>query len=314
MNRIDRLTAILIQLQSKRVVKAQEIADRFNISLRTVYRDVRALEEAGLPLVGEAGVGYSIMDGYRLPPVHFSREEALALMTAEKLVGKFTDQQTKTSHASALYKIRAVLRSAEKNMLENVEERIEVFHTHEVFQPGSDDDTLQSALQGIAGKNVLTIEYTAFHSAETTLRDIEPVGVFYAAGHWHLVAYCRLRKDYRDFRADRINKMIRKEEQFTTQHPALKTYLETLAQKQQLTKVVINVERNTVPYLGQQKLLFGFVSEQSLKDKVQLTFLSASPETFIRWYAMFADRAEIVEPESLHDLLEAHIRRISKKN
>ncbi len=68
MNRIDRLTAILIQLQGKRIVKAQDISDRFDISLRTVYRDVRALMEAGVPIGSEAGTGYYIVDGYHLPP------------------------------------------------------------------------------------------------------------------------------------------------------------------------------------------------------------------------------------------------------
>uniref|UniRef100_UPI003593F555 helix-turn-helix transcriptional regulator n=1 Tax=Persicitalea sp. TaxID=3100273 RepID=UPI003593F555 len=68
MNRLDRLTALLIQLQSKRILRSQEIAERFDISLRTVYRDMRTLEMAGVPIIGEAGVGYSIVQGYRLPP------------------------------------------------------------------------------------------------------------------------------------------------------------------------------------------------------------------------------------------------------
>ena len=89
MNRFDRITAILIQLQSKKVVKAQDLADRFGTSLRTIYRDIRTLEEAGVPLYGEAGIGYSIVDGYRLPPVMFTKEEAIAFITAEKLMAKF---------------------------------------------------------------------------------------------------------------------------------------------------------------------------------------------------------------------------------
>ena len=90
MNRIDRLTAILIQLQTKKVVKAQEIADRFNISLRTVYRDIRALEEAGVHIGAEAGIGY-FLENYHLPPVMFTTEEASALMLGAKLIEKMSD-------------------------------------------------------------------------------------------------------------------------------------------------------------------------------------------------------------------------------
>src|SRR3978361_602462 len=126
MNRIDRISAILIQLQSRRVVKAGDIAERFNISLRTVYRDIKTLEEAGIPLIGEAGVGYSIMEGYRLPPVMFTREEATAFLTAEKFVEKLTDTSTAEHHKSAMYKIRSILKSAEKNLLEEIDHSIEV--------------------------------------------------------------------------------------------------------------------------------------------------------------------------------------------
>ena len=124
MNRFDRITAILVQLHTRRVVKAQDLAERFEISLRTVYRDMRSLEEAGVPIVGEAGIGYSLMEGYKLPPVLFSKEEALALVTAEKMVDKFTDDATQRNYRSALYKIKAVLRVQEKDLLERVEDSI----------------------------------------------------------------------------------------------------------------------------------------------------------------------------------------------
>src|SRR6201995_5767023 len=116
MNRIDRISAILIHLQSRRVVKAGDIADRFNISLRTVYRDMKTLEEAGIPLIGEAGVGYSIMDGYRLPPVMFTKEEATAFLTAEKFVEKLTDTSTSGHYQSAMFKVRAVIKTSEKDL------------------------------------------------------------------------------------------------------------------------------------------------------------------------------------------------------
>src|ERR1700748_1090410 len=165
MNRIDRISAILIQLQSRRVVKAGDIAERFNISLRTVYRDVKTLEEAGIPLIGEAGVGYSIMDGYRLPPVMFTREEATAFLTAEKFVEKLTDASTMANHKSAMYKIRAILKTTEKDLLEDMDGNIEVFKSfRQPYVPGN--DYIQPILNCIAQKCVISIEYFAQHSQE----------------------------------------------------------------------------------------------------------------------------------------------------
>ncbi len=126
MNRIDRLSAIIIQLQSRRTVRARDIADRYNISLRTVYRDISSLEEAGIPIIGEAGIGYSLQEGYRLPPVMFTREEATALITAEKLVAQLTDSTNAGLFSNAPDKIRSVLETSDKDYLNHMEGKIEV--------------------------------------------------------------------------------------------------------------------------------------------------------------------------------------------
>src|SRR6478736_5222842 len=133
MNRIDRLSAIIIQLQSHRLIKAQQIADKFSISLRTVYRDIHALQEAGVPVIGEAGTGYSLMEGYKLPPVMFSQDEATALLTAAKLMQSKTDANSVQHYTAALDKIKAVLRGAEKDHIEEIDERIAVVQ-HPAFR------------------------------------------------------------------------------------------------------------------------------------------------------------------------------------
>src|ERR1700752_4537968 len=136
MNRIDRLAAILIQLQSRRLVKAQDIADKFSISLRTVYRDVRALEEAGVPVIGEAGAGYKLMEGYKLPPVMFNQDEASALLTGAKLVQSKTDAGIWKHYTSALDKIKAVLRISEKDHIEEIDEHVAVIpHPTFMYEP-----------------------------------------------------------------------------------------------------------------------------------------------------------------------------------
>lgn len=313
MNRLDRITAILIQLQSKKVVKAQDIAERFNISLRTVYRDVKTLEEAGIPIIGEAGIGYSIMEGYRLPPVMFTREEATAFLTAEKLIEKFTDNSTEEGYKSAMYKVRAVLRSAEKDLLENIDNHIEVLknrtqqHTKQTVNP------LQNILKSIASKNVLHMRYAALGAPSSTERYVEPVGIFYMGNFWYLIAFCRLRGDYRNFRTDRMLQVTICDEKFDKEHPTLKSYLEEVAKEEELHKVIMRVNKDTMRFLGEQKYYNGYVSETDLGEHVEMTFLCSSIEGFARWYMMFGDRADILTPEILKERIRELVVAVGKK-
>ena len=313
MNRIDRVTAILIQLQSKKIVKAQDIAERFNISLRTVYRDINTLQEAGVPVIGEAGLGYSIMDGYRLPPVMFTKEEATAFLTAEKLIEKFTDSSTETSYKSAMYKVRAVLRSTEKDMLENIEEHIEVIRKVLPHNESSVNNTLQNLLKSISEKKVLHIHYAAFNADEVTYRDIEPIGIFYSSGYCHTIAFCRLRNDYRDFRTDRILRITTTDKIFDKEHPSLKDYLDQMHEKKELQTVVINVDNYAAKFLSVQKYYYGFLKEEKVNDCVQMTFLTSYDDYFERWFITFADHAEIVSPDALKAKLKELVCNIHQK-
>ena len=314
MNRLDRVTAILIQLQSKKIVKAQDIAERFNISLRTVYRDIRTLEEAGIPLVGETGVGYSIMDGYRLPPVMFTMDEATAFLTAEKLVEKLTDVSTGESFKSAMYKVRSVLRSAEKDHLEIMDNHIEVLDNPYIPKEKNTSGSLQVILKSISEKQVLTITYFANHSQETTSRNIEPVGIFYLGSNWHLIAFCQLRNDYRNFRTDRIAQIVTTPLPFKKEHPLLKTYLKQINKEKELYNVVILIDRDIVKHFGEQKYYNGFISQRDVKGKIEMTFLTCSLEGFARWYMMFGDKAEIVTPAGLKEMIKKIATAISKKH
>ncbi|MBD0276335.1 MAG: HTH domain-containing protein [Flavisolibacter sp.] len=153
MNRIDRLAAILIQLQSRPLVKAQDIAAKFSISLRTVYRDIRALEEAGVPIIGEAGTGYRLMEGYKLPPVMLNQDEAAAMLTAAKLMQTMSDAPLSKYYNSALDKIKAVLRSTEKYHIAEMDEHIAVVsHPTFVYEKPAELH-LPKILQAIASSN-----------------------------------------------------------------------------------------------------------------------------------------------------------------
>lgn len=300
MNRLNRIAAILIQLQSKKVVKGQEIADRFSISLRTAYRDIKTLEEAGVPIVSEAGTGYSIMEGYRLPPIMFTREEAQAFLTAEKLVEKFTDASTFAIYQSALYKIKSVLKSDEKEHLDNMYNHIEVLKNPYLPENKTSQNHIQIVLNSVSKKVVVLIDYLANHNQQKTKRQVEPLGITYITNAWYLMAFCLLRKDYRTFRLDRIEKIVQTNTAFQTQHPPLKTYLKVITQENRtLHKVVMLIDKSAIQYIGEQKFYHGFISEKEVKNKIEMTFLCPSIEGFARWFMMLGDHAEIVSPPNL---------------
>jgi predicted DNA-binding transcriptional regulator YafY len=313
MNRIDRIAAILIQLQSRKVTKAQDIADRFSMSLRTVYRDVKALEEAGIPIIGEAGVGYSIMDGYRLPPVMFTREEAIAFLTAEKLVEHLTDSANSANYRSAMYKIKSVLRTTEKDLLENMDTHIEVLKGRRKTGINPELDLIQPILKSITERKVISIKYFSHHRQQDTDRCVEPMGVFYLDGYWHLIAYCRMRNDYRDFRLDRISGIILTADTFQQKHPPLKEYLDKMYEDLHLHEVVIRVDKKAVSYLTEQKYYSGYISEQQIGDRVEMVFLTPSLEGFARWYLMYGDMATILKPETLIERVKTIADNISLK-
>lgn len=218
--RVSRLINILTQLQTKRLVTATEIAEKFDISVRTVYRDIKTLEQTGVPVLTEEGKGYTLMDGYKLPPVMFTEHEANAFITAEKLVLLNKDTSLIKNYGDGITKIKAVLRSNEKEKAALLSERV-------AFEQREDDHNYSnflSAIQkAITDFSVIRLEY---NHHDTTIRDIEPFAVINNVGEsWYVIAYCRLRKDFRLFRFDRIRKITITDEKFTPHKMSLQEYL-----------------------------------------------------------------------------------------
>lgn len=311
MNRIDRLTAIVTQLQSKRLTKADEIAKRFSISLRTVYRDMRALEEAGIPIIGEAGQGYSLVEGYRLPPVMFTQEEAQAFLVAEKIFEKVTDKGSSEHFHSAMLKIKAVLKTTEKDRLDQLSPQVEVIRMKNRLQVDENGGFIQSILNSLSNKKLIEIHYTTFEEEKTRSRIIEPVGVYYTFEQWYLIAWCRLRKDYRTFRIDRIQKLKIKEETYQTDaHPTLKEYLKKVRAEENLTQIEILVPFSTEKYLREQKYNQGFITEKKVETGIEMTFMTSSVEGFVRWILKMGDKIKLLSPPEAKDRMKELVEEI----
>lgn len=295
--RFDRIVAILMQLQSKRIVKAQELSDRFEVSLRTIYRDIRTLEAAGVPIVSEAGIGYSIMEGYRLPPVMFTREEAGSFVAAEKLMQKFTDRSLGRHYESAMIKLKSVLRGSEKDWVEALESQVSIFPSQEIFNDKV-PNALEILFESIAQRTQVFLRYEAIQADQPVDRNIEPVGIFNENNFWYVLGYCHLRQAYRQFRTDRIHKINRTSTSFLLEHQPMEELRRT--ENIQKIKVKILVDRKVSKFLSGSKKSYGFVAQKPIGNEMEMTFMVDDIEHhFSRWYLMFGDFAKIIEPEEL---------------
>ncbi|WP_020528770.1 helix-turn-helix transcriptional regulator [Flexithrix dorotheae] len=298
MNRIDRLSAILIQLQSKRIVTAREIAERFEISLRTVYRDIRALESGGVPIASEAGVGYSLVPGYHLPPVMFTDKEAGAILLGSKLLEQFADKAIKTEFESALYKIQAVLKSSGKEHLENLNEKIKVMGFY--GPPPQESGFLLNIQEALSKHREISIEYLSNKKNELTSRIIEPIGLCHYGSGWHLIAFCQLRNGYRDFRTNRIKQLeILDKKVAKDNHPNLSEYFDSLQEALDFREIVLKVNSATRRIMEDQVYYMGLVNEKENKNDVQLHFMINNLNAFARWIIMYGKSIEILRPEFL---------------
>ncbi len=220
--RLSRLTAIITQMQSKKIVTANYLAEKHNVSVRTIYRDIRTLEKSGIPIITEEGKGYSIMEGYHLPPVLFTEDEANALITVEQLALNNKDQSFSENVSSAIEKIKAILKYSQKGNADLLSDRVYFGGNHNREKSSNNLMKIQSS---IINFQVLKIDYVSAKS-ERSSRDIEPFAIYSTNGNFLLIAFCRLREGFRVFRIDFIEKLVDQGDTFTEHDMTMQKYFE----------------------------------------------------------------------------------------
>ncbi|HTN20624.1 MAG TPA: YafY family protein [Pelobium sp.] len=225
MNRIDRLFGISTMLQSNRFTSAEKISEKFNISLRTVYRDLKSLNEQGIPICFAPQKGYYLVNGYFLPPISFNLEEANALILVEHLLNAFSDKSIQNHYQSALQKVKSVLKPSQKEKIESLAEKIK-FQIPERLT--NDYEHLSFIQTAILTKNLLQFDYQNAKE-ETSQRKVECIGLIFYAFSWHLIGWCHLRNDYRDFKVSRMTNIKVLNEPFVKDdHIAVADYMKLL--------------------------------------------------------------------------------------
>jgi len=306
MNRFDRVTSLLLMLQTRSVVTAAFLSEHFGVTERTIYRDIRTLENAGVPIGSEAGVGYFLEKGYRLPPVSFTLDEAASLLFGEKLLSTTLDQNSYNDYKQALNKVRAVLDVSDKDYLSSLDADVEVLTSNEHRSQNSEDKWLRECRSVLVRRQIVNIAYAAQNSDKTTKRDIEPIGLFYYSRHWHLIAWCRLREDYRDFRLDRIAEFEPIHEQFPRHtRDTLQDYLDRQRSEHEMQEVTLLFQADVARFVGDVKYMHGFVKEERTEDGILMHFMTTVPQYMARWLLQYTSGVRVVKGDGLEkDLAE----------
>jgi len=315
MNRTDRLVAMVLHLQGRRVVRAEQLAEHFEVNIRTVYRDIAALGEAGVPILGEAGVGYCLMKGYQLPPVMFTADEASSLFVGGELVKQFTDASLHGPMGSALDKLRAVLPRDRQDHVERLVNHTLVMKGGGRAEPGAAAQRwLLPVQQGVVLRRVLRMTYGGGDERGETQRDVEPLGVVYYGGAWYFVAWCRLREDIRHFRVDRIRRLEVTREVFP---PRPDFSLAKHMQQARGGDVTIPAKvwfARRAQARAQRESSATLIAEHARDGGTEFSLFTWSLEWLAHWLLSFGPAAEAVAPARLRKLVRAEAEQVVRKH
>ena len=321
MKRMERVCAMLIHLQTKKWVTADELASRFGICVRTVYRDIRTLEATGVPLYSEAGKGYSLVDGYHLPPVMFTPEETAALITAGKMIDGCGDTAFTRQFDNAIYKIKAVLSHADQEQIIRLERHMEAFRPDDALPPLPEGilPTLQTA---ILQKKAVIIRYVSQKEGTPEARKIKPLMLGYNHRNWYVLAFCDLRKAYRIFRLDRVAHIQPTEEPFQnrTDTPSAQL-LQAMYNTKPLTPVTLLVVKGPVCEALKRRYAIALHAVEAMDGHEKLLIAVDAPALFCQQLLQYEPVIEILDPPALKDevrrqaaALEARMQRLISEN
>ena len=304
---------MVMHLQGRRVVRARDLAEHFEITERTVYRDIAALSEAGVPISGEAGVGYSLVKGYHLPPVMFTAEEATAMFVGGELVRQFADESLRAPMASALLRIRSVLPRDRQDDLDRLARATAVVGSPRL-PSGLDQRTLLPIQQAVVSRRVLRLAYRARAEAQDTGRDVEPLGVVYYGGAWYLVAWCRLRRDFRHFKLERIRRLEVLPEQFPVRSDfSLSDHLKKDSSCADTIPATVWFSTEAMERVRRDSFS-GFVEARPAPGGYEVDFMTFSIEWLARWLLSFGEEAEALAPAELRDRVRESAQAMARKH
>jgi len=303
MNRTDRLLAIILELQAKRQQRAEDLAVTFETSKRTIYRDIQALAEAGVPLISTPGKGYALVEGYFLPPIRFTINEATMLLLGSELMAQSFDAEYRQAATVASRKIDTLLPPSEQLRVAELRDRIRFIATN-IDAQADKSDYLRILRQAILTGNVVRFRYQARHSESESQRDVSPYSLAHVNNTWQLIGYCHLRHDMRVFRVSRLTELRVLAQQFDrTRYDADWQQIQLrLAAPQHPIVAKLLFDINMIRWIQEDP--FFYISERTeTAAGILVTLRAPDVNAVLQWILGWGHHIRMIEPASLRDQL-----------
>jgi predicted DNA-binding transcriptional regulator YafY len=302
------LLAIVLELQRKGRQRAEDLAETFETSKRTIYRDILALCEAGVPIISVPGQGYSLMQGYFLPPLSFTTEEATMLLLGSDFMAPNFDAQYRAAAISASRKIEGVLPETLRNDVHYLRSNILVIGTRAASNP-KQHETLQKLRRALLDRNTVRFCYhTRYRSDEQSgsqTREADPYGLAYYLNAWHLVAYCHMRHDIRNFRLERMEHLELLPRTFT--RPA--NFQAERRGVDESRNIIVRVlfDWEIARWVREGPSYF-VVSEEETTEGLLMTLKIRQQSEILQWLLSWGSGVKVLEPDSLRQRLAEEAR------
>ncbi len=296
MNRTDRLLAIVLELQAKGSRRAQDLAATFETSTRTIYRDVQSLSEAGVPIVAVPGQGYSLMEGYFLPPLRFGPDEATMLLLGGEFVAQNLDAEYRNVALSATRKIEAVLPESLRAEVHYLQSSIR-FIASSPFADPDEPVKLQQLRGAIIKRRIARFYYEARFGTKKS-REVSPFGLVYISGAWYLIAHDHSRHALRSFRLDRIERLSVTEKTFT--RPQDFTLERSREDPERKITIRALFDREVARWVQEARCFFRTGEEETAEGLV-MTLRVRQEDEALQWLLSWGAHVRVLEPESLRE-------------
>lgn len=314
MNKSDRLLAIILELQHKKTLRAEDLAARFEISTRTIYRDIQALSEAGVPVIGAPGAGYSLMEGYFLPPLSFTVEEAVTLLIGTDFVEQKFDADYGEKARSSRSKIEAILPESVSRETPKVRAAIRLLAAGESRNDGQEKEHLEVLRRAILEERKVRFRYTKnipeVDGNRHSVRSVAPYGLVLVRGSWVLIGHCDLRQELRHFRLSRMSDLSILEDPFVIP-PDFR--LQDHRPSNDRNVLVRILAHSDIANKVKESNNFFMETFEDHEEGLLVKFRVRQSEDLLHWVLGWGADVVVLEPESLRNQVREEAEKIVKR-